>query len=305
MHPEFHSTNDTRYVFFACDILYNALINLKGRTTMYTDLKDKIALITGAAKKTGIGYAIAEKLASCGMNIVISDIGIAAQDGGNKELEEAAADIAAKFGTKIIARIMDVTDIPAINETVAFIKKEFGGLDVLVNNAGGAFGVPSPIAAYDDGAWLKTFDVNLHSVFRISKACMPLMGGRKGSIINMASRAGKVPAVMNGAYSVTKASVIMLSKVMAAEMAPAGIRVNALCPGLILTDLQRFRMELESKAFGETMEQREKDLRSRVPLGWLGDPAEVAATTAYLASSESSYITGQAINVCGGQTMEL
>lgn len=272
---------------------------------MYADLKGKTALITGAAKPTGIGYAIAEKFAGSGMNVVISDIGIADQDGGNAELEASASAIAEKFGTRILPRVMDVTDLAAIKDTAAFIKKEFGGLDALVNNAGGAFGVPSPIAAYDDGAWLKTFDVNLHSVFRVSKACMPLMGGRKASIINMASRAGKVPAVMNGAYSVTKASVIMLSKVMAAEMAPAGIRVNALCPGLIMTELQKFRMELEAKAFGETMEQREKDLKSRVPLGWLGDPSEVAATAAYLASSESSYITGQAINVCGGQTMEL
>ncbi|MBU0544943.1 MAG: SDR family oxidoreductase, partial [Proteobacteria bacterium] len=173
------------------------------------------------------------------------------------------------------------------------------------NNAGASFGVPNAVHTYDEDAWMKTIDVNLHGVFRVSRAILPMMFGRQASIINTASRAGKVPPIFNGAYAVAKAGVIMLTKVMAKELAGAGIRVNAICPGQIMTDLEKWRFGLEAQFFSSTIEEREKEMCKTIPLGRIGSPEEVGNLVAFLASSASSYITGQAINVTGGQLMEL
>jgi len=185
------------------------------------------------------------------------------------------------------------------------IGTQFERVDILCNNAGASFGVPDAMHTYNEDAWMKTIDVNLHGVFRISRAIIPMMTAAGGSIINTASRAGKKPPLFNGAYAVAKAGVIMLTKVMATELAGAGIRVNAICPGQIMTDLERWRFGLEAEVYGTTIEAREKEMCSTIPLGRIGTPGEVANLVAWLASDESSYITGQAINVTGGQLMEL
>jgi NAD(P)-dependent dehydrogenase (short-subunit alcohol dehydrogenase family) len=114
-----------------------------------------------------------------------------------------------------------------------------------------------------------------------------------------------VPPIFNGAYAVAKAGVIMLTKVMAKELAGAGIRVNAICPGQIQTDLEKWRFELEARFFGSTAEEREQEMCKTIPLGRIGSTEEVANLAAFLASEASSYMTGQAINVTGGQLMEL
>jgi NAD(P)-dependent dehydrogenase (short-subunit alcohol dehydrogenase family) len=139
----------------------------------------------------------------------------------------------------------------------------------------------------------------------MSRALLPMMMGRRASIINTASRAGKVPPVFNGAYAVAKAGVIMLTKVMAKELAGSGIRVNAVCPGQIRTDLETWRFGLEARFFNTTVEEREKEMCKTIPLGRIGSPEEVANLVAFLASEASSYCTGQAFNVTGGQLMEL
>jgi NAD(P)-dependent dehydrogenase (short-subunit alcohol dehydrogenase family) len=126
-----------------------------------------------------------------------------------------------------------------------------------------------------------------------------------GSIINIASRAAKVPPLFNGAYAVAKAGVVMLTKVMARELAGSNIRVNAVCPGVIRTDFTRWRFDLEARILNSTKETREAEMVQTIPLGRLGSSQEVANLVAFLASSQSSYMTGQAINVTGGQLMEL
>lgn len=278
---------------------------------MYEDLKGKTALVTGAGKRSGIGFAIIEKLAACGADVVIADrvappdAGGAITFGDMAEMSALAANVEKTYRVRALALDLDITSAESIRAAMVQIRQALGRIDVLVNNAGTAAGAPNPIMSYDEGAWLKTMDVNLHGTFRMSRAAVPLMAGRPGSVINIASRAGKAPVAMNGAYSVSKAGVIMLTKVMAAELAPLKIRFNALCPGLIMTDLQQHRITMEAAVYNETFAQREKELSKRVPLGWLGEPAEVAAAAAFLASDESRYITGQAINVCGGQIMEL
>jgi NAD(P)-dependent dehydrogenase (short-subunit alcohol dehydrogenase family) len=264
---------------------------------MKDDLKGKTAIITGSGKKTGIGYAIAEKLAENGCNVVIADLA--------GDMESISKELAKTYGVKALPVTVDVTDNDAIQAMVEAVKGEFDGVDILCNNAGASFGVPNTVQNYDEDAWMKTIDVNLHSVFKVSRAVVPLMTGRKASIINTSSRAGKVPPIFNGAYAVAKSGVNMLTKVMAREMAGAGIRVNAICPGQIMTDLERWRFGLEAEVFQCTAEEREEEMCKTIPLGRIGDPAEAARLVVFLASEESSYITGQAINVCGGQLMEL
>ena len=275
---------------------------------MYTDLEGKTALVTGSGRRTGIGFAIAEKLAESGANIVISDLAGEEGDttpGAISEMEAMAQDLADRFGTDALAVALDVTDPGSISRAMETAGSRFGQINILVNNAGAALGVPNEVKNYDESLWMKTIDINLHGVFRMSRAVLPFMAGQKGSIINLSSRAGKVPPLWNGAYAVSKAGVIMLTKVMALELAGEEIRANAICPGLIMTDMQEMRINLEAEVFGSTFDAQEKELATRVPMGYLGGPEDVASLAAFLASDASSYITGQAINVCGGQTMEL
>jgi NAD(P)-dependent dehydrogenase (short-subunit alcohol dehydrogenase family) len=278
---------------------------------MYNDLMNKTALITGSGKKTGIGYAIAKSLAGSGCNIIIADLGKPSSQGDPvktgtwDEMTEISKILADEFSVRTLPVYLDATDKESIKAMVDSIKKSFSNVDILCNNAGASFGVPNAVHTYDEEAWMKTIDINLHSVFRITRAVLPMMFGRQASIINTASRAGKVPPIFNGAYAVAKAGVIMLTKVMAKELAGAGIRVNAICPGQIMTDLEKWRFGLEAQFFGSTIEEREKEMCKTIPLGRIGTPDEVGNLVAFLASCSSSYITGQAINVTGGQLMEL
>jgi len=275
---------------------------------MYEDLKGKTALITGAGKERGIGYAIARQLAATGTRVILTDLG----DPGSypdpapaAELVRLAEGLAAEFQVETLALGLDVADPVAIEKMVAAVRQRFESVNILVNNAGVAIGVPADIRSFREADWLKTMDINLHGVFRVSRAVLPLMQGQPGSIINMSSRAGKVPPLWNGAYAVSKAAVIMLTKVMALELASASIRVNAICPGLVMTDFQQFRLQLEADFFQSTVEARQQELAKRVPQGRLGDADEVADLALFLASEASSYMTGQAINIDGGLTMEL
>ncbi len=278
---------------------------------MYGDLAGKVALITGSGKRTGIGYAIARRLAAEKAHVVVADLGSAGagdsqvRTAGMEEMRQIAEELQRDFEVEAMAVSLDVTNTASVSTMAEVVGSRFKSVDILCNNAGASFGVPSPIMAYDEGAWIKTVDVNLHGVFRVSKAVIPLMTGRGASVINTASRAGKTPPLFNGAYAAAKAAVIMLTKVMARELAPSGIRVNAVCPGQIRTDLEKWRFELEAAFYGTTVEEREAEMCKTIPLGRIGDPAEVAELVAFLASGASSYITGQAFNITGGQLMEL
>jgi 3-oxoacyl-[acyl-carrier protein] reductase len=278
---------------------------------MYSDLKGKTALVTGSGKRTGIGYAIACALAQSGANIIIADLG---KVGGNEdqvataaqtEMTEIADEMQKEYGVESMAVTVDVSSADAIAEMVRVIGERFSSIEILCNNAGASFGVPNAVHTYDEDAWMKTIDLNLHSVFRVSRAVLPLMKGSGNAIINTASRAGKVPPLFNGAYAVAKAGVIMLTKVMAQELAGQGIRINAICPGQIMTDLEKWRFGLEAQFFQTTPEDREAEMCKTIPMGRIGEPAEVGKLVAFLASDASSYLTGQAINVTGGQLMEL
>ncbi len=278
---------------------------------MYDDLKGKTVLVTGSGKRTGIGYGIARKFAENGSNIIVSDLGDR-QDSENPiptgqtgEMNEIVEEFKTKFGVQSLAVAFDVTDNKSIKKAVEEIRQEFSQIDVLCNNAGATFGVPNTVHDYDEAAWMKTIDVNLHSVFKVTRTVLPLMMTNGGAIVNVASRAGKVPPLFNGAYAVAKAGVIMLTKVMARELAGNGIRINAICPGQIETDLENWRFGLEAEFLGTTVEKQKEEMCKTIALNRLGSPEEVGKLVVYLASEQASYLTGQAVNVTGGQLMEL
>jgi NAD(P)-dependent dehydrogenase (short-subunit alcohol dehydrogenase family) len=277
---------------------------------MNDGLEGKVALITGAGKRNGIGFGIAERLAAAGVDVVISDlVAPPRQDlpisyGSLEEMESLAGELRASHGVRALAVGMDVTSTESIDEAMSLLSRQFGGLDFVFNNAGTVFGAPQPIHRYDEASWIRTFDVNLHGVFRVSKAAVALMQGRAGAIVNIASKAGKSPAPLNGAYAASKAGVIMVTRVMALELGRENIRVNAVCPGLIKTDLQKGNIALKAHVWGVDVDEAEKRLNDSVPLGRMGDVREVADVCVYLVSDNASYITGQAINVGGGLLTE-
>ncbi len=277
----------------------------------YSDLKGKTVLVTGSGKKTGIGYAIAKKFATNGANVIISDLGDQTdvdnpiKTGSTSEMSEIVEGFQSEFGVKAVSVGFDVTDNESIKAALDKIESDFPQIDVLCNNAGASFGVPNAVHTYDEAAWMKTIDVNLHSVFKVTRAVLPKMMTNGGTIVNIASRAGKVPPLFNGAYAVAKAGVIMMTKVMAKELAGNNIRINAVCPGQIATDLEAWRFDLEAKFLGTTPEHQEQEMCKTIAMNRLGSPEEVAKLVVYLASDEASYLTGQAVNVTGGQLMEL
>ena len=275
---------------------------------MYEDLKGKTALITGAGKETGIGYAIARKLAADGTDIIIADLTGDTTDplvtGDEDTMDRLAKELSDTYGVKAMAVGLDVTRTASIEQMIDTVKDRFNRIDILCNNAGTVFGVPNAVHTYDEDAWMKTIDVNLHGVFRVSRAVVPLMPETGGSIINSASQAAKKPPLFNGAYAAAKAGVLMLTKVMALELAGAGIRVNAICPGVIMTDFTQWRFELEARFLDSTPEERMALKCQEIPLGRLGTIEEVANLVAFLASSASAYMIGQALNITGGQLME-
>jgi len=272
-------------------------------------LEGKKALVTGAAKRTGIGFAIAQKFASEGADVIVADLAkpiegfqgyVRTSDAG--DLENAARELG-KFGVMAASVSVDITDPESIKAMAKVVAERFGKFDLLVNNAGGSPGT-STLLAMEEKAWFYNFDLNLHGAFRVIREVAPRLNDG-ASIINMASRAGKVPSAFLGAYCASKAALIMMTKVFALELSPRKIRVNAVCPGQIVTELGLWGWKL--KAFAEKLSEEEyhKALADRLPLKKLGAPEDVANVVLFLASDESSYMTGQAINVTGGQLMEL
>ena len=277
---------------------------------MFSDYMGKNALITGAGKRTGIGFGIASRLAARKVNLILTDLGASDHEnspiklGSLDETEAIAGELSSKYGIRTLALEMDVSKTVSVNQAMSRVKAEFGRLDFVFNNAGTVMGAPNPIHEYDEAGWLKTLDVNLNGVFRVSRAAVPLMVGRPSAIVNIASKAGKSPAPLNGAYSVSKAAVIMLTKVMAMELAEKGIRVNAVCPGLIKTDLQEGNIALKAVLYNTDMTEAEKKLTEAVPLGRMGTIEETADLCIFLASARASFMTGQAVNICGGWLLE-
>jgi NAD(P)-dependent dehydrogenase (short-subunit alcohol dehydrogenase family) len=273
------------------------------------DLKGKVAIVTGAGRKLGIGRGIALRLARDGADVAVADIcrefeefpgyGLGMWEG----LKETADEISA-LGVRGLPVRVDVTDAAQVEEMVRQTVEALGRLDIIVNNAGGAPG-PAPVIALEEAAWNKTMAINATGTFLCSRAAARKMlaQGQGGKIINISSIAGKQASPFLAAYCAAKAAVIGLTRTMALELAAANIQVNAVCPGQVDTELTRWGWQLEAGMRGTTYEEVMKKTISEIPVGRLEMPDDVANVVAFLASSQSDYMTGQAINVSGGQVM--
>ena len=209
-----------------------------------------------------------------------------------------AGEVAAT-GARAIPVVADVGDRGAVGRMVAEVVDELGAVDLLVNNAGlcrlGA------IAEYAEADWHATFRVNVDGVFFCCQAVLPHMLARaRGVIVNLASWSGKAGAPFFGAYCASKFAVIGLTQSLAKEVAPLGIRVNAVCPGIVAGTEMRAQVDAESRALGRPTST---DRVGWIPMGRLGDPEDVAGVVAFLASDDARYMTGQAVNVTGGLWM--
>ncbi len=239
----------------------------------------KVALVTGASR--GIGKAIATQLASLGATV----IGTATSDKG----ADAISEYLSEKGGKGIA--LNVTDKAAVDAAIKLIGDEFGGVDILVNNAG--ITRDNLLMRMKDDEWQDIIDTNLTAIFTLSKAVLRgMMKKRAGRIINIGSVVGVSGNPGQANYAAAKAGVIGFSKSMAREVASRGITINVVAPGFIDTDM--------TKAL--TDEQREAIFKD-VPANRLGEPEEIAATVAFLASDGAAYITGETLHVNGGMYM--
>ncbi|TDD23718.1 SDR family NAD(P)-dependent oxidoreductase [Nonomuraea diastatica] len=248
---------------------------------MYPDLEGKVALVTGGSG--GIGSETARVLAGQGMRVVV-----------NGRDPVAIENVVRSIGGTAIGVAADTTDPAAVELMREEVERRLGPVDVLAVFAGGGTGRPRPIDQMSEDDWHATVHANLTSTFLVIRSFLPGMRRRgSGSIITMASLAARTPTPASVAYTAAKAGVIALTRQLAHELGPAGIRANAVAPSTIMTDRLEERMpqELQDRVLAEH------------PLGRLGTPLDVANVTAFLASGVSSWITGLTIDVAGGKWM--
>lgn len=246
------------------------------------DLTNKVALITGASR--GIGQAIAETYAAAGARVVLASRKQADLDTVATKIREGGGEalaVAAHTGSQ-----------EAVETLVQQAVAAYGGVDIVVNNAATNphFG---PLITAESSHWDKILDVNVKGYFQVVKACLPSMQGRGGGkVINMASIAGKIPQPGMGVYCVSKAAVLMLTEVLAVELAPDNVQVNAIAPGFIKT-------KFSAAIWGN--EQIYEAVMKTIPQRRMGQPEELAGIALYLASPASDFTTGATFLIDGGQ----
>ena len=251
-------------------------------TQLSFNLTNKVALITGASR--GIGQAVAEAYAAAGAKVVLSS--------RKQEGLDAVAEIIRSNGGEALPIAAHTGDETAVQALIDQATTAYGGIDIVVNNA-----ATNPhfghILSAEDSHWDKILDVNVKGYFRVAKLCAESMKARGGGkIINMASIAGLEPQPMMGVYSVSKAAVLMLTQVMAAELAQFNIQVNAIAPGFVKTKF--------SAALWQNPMINEAVLKS-IPQGRMAEPEELTGIALYLASDASSFTTGSTFLIDGGQ----
>jgi len=271
-------------------------------------LKGKTAIITGSGRKKGIGEAIAKYLAKKGCNVVISDIGEPSGKNFSKTHIGTSSDMRAivkeikKDKGQAIAIPCDVRKAKQIEEMVKKAVKKFGSLDIMVNNAGVGY-IMEPFEEFKESSWDAVLDVNLKGAFLCSQAAARQMikQGKGGSIINIASQAAKSGFPFAAAYTASKHGMVGLTRSNAVELGAHKIRVNAVCPNHITTGLGHWQNQFFSEKLGLNYEDYLQAIVDKNPLGRTGQVEDIARAVAFLASSESSYITGEAMNVSGGE----
>ena len=246
---------------------------------MSKPLENEIALVTGASR--GIGAAIADELAARGATV----IGTATSESGAAVIAERLKPLGGH------GRVLNVNEAGSIEGLIDGIQKEFGGLSILVNNAG--ITRDNLLMRMKDEEWQAILDTNLTSVYRSSKAVMRgMMKARRGRIINIASVVGVTGNAGQANYAAAKAGIIAFSKSLAKEIGSRGITVNVVAPGFIATDMTR-----------DLPEDAKATMAGQIALGRLGEPADIARAVAFLAGPDAGYITGETLHVNGGMYM--
>lgn len=254
-------------------------------------LDGRVAIVTGGG--WGIGRAISLAMGAAGARVAVADVNV-------PRGEEAATLIRAAGGDAIFIPC-DVADAEQVQAMVAQTVDHFGGLDVLVNNAG-IPGEGAPAHEVDIASWDRVISVNLRGPFVCAKFAIPhLIKSGRGAIVNIASTFGMIGAHGAPAYGASKGGVITLTKQLAVDYGPHGLRVNAICPGYIDTDMDDRRTRMTAEAAAANLAAREAAAALQ-PLGRQGDPSEIAQVAVFLASDGASFMTGAIVPVDGGCT---
>lgn len=256
------------------------------------ELSERVALVTGGG--TGIGKAVARAMAQEGARIVI-----AARNG--TRLEAVAEELRAE-GHSVLPVPVDVTDKTGVGHCVSRIREHWGRVHILVNNAG-VSGM-TPMDDVDDGLWHTIVDTNLTGAYLLTREVLGILSeDGDGRIINMSSVLGKFGVPGYAAYCASKHGLIGFTRALALELASRRITVNALCPGWVDTEMSRAGIAQIAERLGTDPGSFRQQALAAVPIRRFLDPEEIARFAVYLASDQASGITGQALNICGGQTM--
>lgn len=276
-----------------------------------TGIEGKVALVTGAARPRGIGRATALRLAREGADVACVDLGAPMSDfPGHGMAEETDLETVVKeiesMGRRAVGIKADVTDEAQVEAAVAEATEKLGNISLLANVVGGgSFGMGmGPLTYLPADQFDKMIELNLRTMFLVTKACAARMvaTATKGAIVSVSSQAGKRGMSPLGAYCAAKSGIIMLTQTWAAELGPAGITVNAVCPGTVDTDLLNKDKQLEMIMGGQPG-GFDAWLQREIPLGRMQTGDDVANAIAFLMSDDGNYITGEALNTSGGQTM--
>jgi NAD(P)-dependent dehydrogenase (short-subunit alcohol dehydrogenase family) len=272
-------------------------------------LAGKVAVVTGAGRLRGIGRAIALRLAEDGADVVVSALPRPPDAMPEHEREArwrgviSIGDEIRALGRKALALDADVTKPEQVVGMVDRAVSELGRVDILVNNAGLALvSGKKNLWETQDEEWLREIDVNLNGVYYCCKAVAQRLAqqGEGGRIINISSLAGRVAQPQYGGYTPAKFAVIGLTQMLALELAPHNVTVNAVCPGSTDTDMMDGTFRRTGERMGVPFEMVKQGVKRFVPLARQADPDEIASVVAYLASPAAAYITGQSISVDGG-----
>jgi NAD(P)-dependent dehydrogenase (short-subunit alcohol dehydrogenase family) len=270
-----------------------------------------VAVVTGAGRPGGIGRAVAEALLKDGVRVVVSDLSApmathpAYESATTSELDRTAQELAERGD--VLAVPCDVRDATQVEALFDATVDAFGRVDVVVNNAGIAVGLCEVVELSEDD-WRLNLDVMATGTFLCSRAAARRMldQGSGGRIINMASQAAKTGQPLLAAYTAAKFAVLGFTQSLAHELGPHGITVNAVCPGTVLTpllDVSGGVFRTYPERFGLDPERYKAKLVRQIPLGRFAQPEDIADVVRFLASDEARYITGESVNVTGGQEM--
>ena len=263
-------------------------------------LAGKVALCTGSGRPGGLGHGILTRLGDAGCRLVVTDLASVLAPDDDGAANAVVADLQAK-GYPVLSVPCDISSEDSVVAAVGKVMAEWGQLDIVINNA--AIGdVICPLPELDFADWQRVIAVNLSGAFLMTREAGRVMS-EGGSVINIASQAAKTGFRQMAPYVASKHGMIGLTRTSAIDLAPLGIRVNAVCPNHVTTAMGKAQSEYFSALRGLSAEDYRAGIAERVPLGRVGQPGDTAAAVAFLASDEATFITGEALNVSGGEEM--